>query len=110
MLMPVAHASTAMSGEKTGFFAALCTANGVVLVYPDQTDTNDTPQSPQANSNNVCPLCLLIEQGLYDSTALQTTAVLLPIFNNSHNTPFSQRHTNDLNRKQLPIRAPPAFS
>lgn len=110
MLVPVAHASTAMSGEKTGFFAALCTANGVVLINPDQTTDTNAPQSSQVNSNNVCPLCLLIEQELYDSTALQTTATLLPIFNNSRNTLFSQLHTDDLNPKQLPIRAPPTFS
>lgn len=109
--MPVAHASTAVTGEKTGFFAALCTANGVLLAPENQiSNQNNESQESQINSNTACPLCLLIEQGLYDSTALHTGST--KAFS------FSQqfiRHTNPLFVDEFfpqhqSIRAPPAIS
>jgi len=111
MLMPVAHASTAVSGEKTGFFAALCTANGVVLIDPKQSNA-PTPahNNTQVNSTTVCPLCLLLEQGLYDSTVLNTDPALAHAQFTAFQALTHSLNVQAFNPKQVPIRAPPVHS
>lgn len=105
MLMPVAHASTAVSGQQSGFFAALCTANGIVLINTD--DINSPQPHKQVNSNTVCPLCLLLEQSLFDSTIIHTNQVVFNPKPSTINFYFETAPSTNYQYHPSHIRAPP---
>lgn len=108
MLMPVAHASTAVSVETKGFFTALCTANGVVPF--NQEGNNSHPNTQQVNSTSICPLCSLMEQSLFDSTALQSADTQAYSIITTFSPTDTQQLLSTFIQKQRPIRAPPLYS
>jgi len=126
MLMPIAHASTAMSGERTGFFATLCKTSMLIQAEKASAasnshaehhahhehhdhDTGHQHDANQASNTSTCPLCLLLEQSFYDSATLFTATHFGLHFNETYKSLYYDFYTS---YKSLfsPIRAPPAFS
>jgi hypothetical protein len=110
MMMPIAHASTALSGNATGLFAALCTANGLVYldsatgeyVKDKKTDTH------HLNTSNKCPLCFIVEQNTLSDTPQQITAA--PSSTPEQYVLAQADHHVSHEYATLPIRAPPQHS
>ncbi len=120
MLMPIAHASTMMSGERTGFFAVLCKTS--LRIQAEQTiakanthhahhqhhEQGHQHDANQARNTANCPLCLLLEQTFYDSTDLFTAVHFGLSFNDTQFTEYYDLYSS-FQSLLSPIRAPPAF-
>ncbi len=109
MMMPLAHANNVNPNDQSGFFASLCTSNGVVLINLNigANDDNDSKQAPPANTGSQCPLCSIVEQDSLDFD--------VPVLANAFEFTENKYVTINLSlpvsvlQKQQSIRAPPYF-
>jgi len=104
MVMPIAHASTAISGDSTSFFASICTANGIVKVDVNE----DLGGTNHVTTNTNCPLCFIVDnQHFIDDSSSNT--LTLSFFEN-HTLFYSLFSVTDTRTLRSDIRGPPTFS
>lgn len=69
LMMPVAHAATALSGKPSGIFATVCSASNVGQAQVVRTQIEipldfgqpEKPQQAQTNDASQCPLCFIVD-------------------------------------------------
>lgn len=109
MMVPLAHANNINPSDQTGFFASLCTSNGIVLISLDTgtNDGNNPKQAPVVNAGSQCPLCSVVEQDVFDFKVTALASIFESTENKHPSVSFTP--TDGFLLKQQSIRAPPYF-
>ncbi len=105
-IVPLAHANNINPNDQSGFFASLCTSNGIVLIDLDiNANEGDSNQTTTVSVSNECPICNILEQDVF-GIAATTTANTFETVNKLYVT-TKQPVLDTFLSDTLPIRAPP---
>lgn len=113
VMMPIAHASTAISGKASGFMMTICSASNIgktnitrATVYvPVNTQAQQSPETESSNTGTQCALCYMVEESSVDNANKLPTA--FHHFPQVLATPQHTTHDSEKHAATLAIRAPP---